>query len=98
MRGRFQLHADIRTKFQILAERVGFEPTVEFPLHTLSKRAPSTTRTSLRNGLHAVRHRLSQTLLHLCSFNIAFVFSHVANAPERAVAETVKDFAVSSDH
>jgi hypothetical protein len=31
-----------------LAERVGFEPTVEFPLHTLSKRAPSTTRTSLR--------------------------------------------------
>ena len=40
-----------------LAERVGFEPTVEFPLHTLSKRAPSTTRTSLRicriNGLRA---------------------------------------------
>ena len=33
-----------------MAERVGFEPTVEFPLHTLSKRAPSTTRTSLRNG------------------------------------------------
>src|SRR5438046_10722784 len=28
-------------------ERVGFEPTVEFPPHTLSKRAPSTTRTSL---------------------------------------------------
>ena len=25
---------------QNLAERVGFEPTVEFPLHTLSKRAP----------------------------------------------------------
>jgi hypothetical protein len=40
-----------------LAERVGFEPTVGFPLHTLSKRAPSTTRTSLRtcriNGLRA---------------------------------------------
>ena len=31
-----------------VAEREGFEPTVEFPLHTLSKRAPSTTRTSLR--------------------------------------------------
>ncbi len=28
--------------------REGFEPSVEFPLHTLSKRAPSTTRTSLR--------------------------------------------------
>ena len=31
-----------------MAERVGFEPTVEFPLHTLSKRAQSTTLTSLR--------------------------------------------------
>ena len=30
-----------------LAEREGFEPSVGFPLHTLSKRAPSTTRTSL---------------------------------------------------
>src|SRR5688572_4094738 len=42
------------------SERVGFEPTVEFPLHTLSKRAPSTTRTSLRifriSGLRAVEH------------------------------------------
>src|SRR2546427_304328 len=27
-----------------LAERVGFEPTVRFPPHTLSKRAPSATR------------------------------------------------------
>ena len=24
----------------VMADRVGFEPTVEFPLHTLSKRAP----------------------------------------------------------
>jgi hypothetical protein len=31
-----------------MAERVGFEPTVEFPLHTLSKRAPSASRPSLR--------------------------------------------------
>ena len=31
-----------------LAERVGFEPTLEFPLNTLSKRAPSATRPSLR--------------------------------------------------
>ena len=31
-----------------LAERKGFEPLVRFPVHTLSKRAPSTTRTSLR--------------------------------------------------
>ena len=33
-----------------MAERVGFEPTLEFPLNTLSKRAPSTTRPSLRFG------------------------------------------------
>src|SRR3954449_2738035 len=31
-----------------MAEREGFEPPVEFPLHTLSRRAPSTTRPSLR--------------------------------------------------
>jgi hypothetical protein len=31
-----------------MAERVGFEPTLEFPLNTLSKRAPSATRPSLR--------------------------------------------------
>jgi hypothetical protein len=32
-----------------LAERVGFEPTLELPLNTLSKRAPSATRPSLRH-------------------------------------------------
>ena len=30
------------------AETEGFEPSVELPLHTLSKRAPSATRTSLQ--------------------------------------------------
>ena len=39
-----------------MAERKGFEPLVRFPVHTLSKRAPSTTRTSLRsNGLKVKR-------------------------------------------
>src|SRR5213593_4262987 len=33
---------------RIVAERVGFEPTLEFPLNTLSKRAPSATRSSLQ--------------------------------------------------
>ena len=33
--------------FNNLAEREGFEPSIEFPLYTLSKRAPSTTRPSL---------------------------------------------------
>ncbi len=31
-----------------LAERVGFEPTLGLTLNTLSKRAPSATRPSLR--------------------------------------------------
>ena len=36
-----------RTRIQ-MAERAGFEPAVELPPHTLSKRAPSATRTPLR--------------------------------------------------
>ena len=46
-----------------LAEREGFEPSVEFPLHTLSKRARSTTPTSLRfriNELRTVRISVTQ--------------------------------------
>src|SRR5690242_17356697 len=31
-----------------LAERAGFEPAKRFPVYTLSRRAPSTTRTPLR--------------------------------------------------
>jgi hypothetical protein len=31
-----------------MAERVGFEPTVEFPRHSLSRRALSTAQTPLR--------------------------------------------------
>src|SRR5213592_4885251 len=32
-----------------MAEGVGFEPTIRFPVYTLSKRAPSATRPSLRD-------------------------------------------------
>ena len=39
---------------------MGFEPTVEFPLHTLSKRAPSTARTSLRFRINDLRTRNDQ--------------------------------------
>ena len=35
--------------FHRLAERVGFEPTVELPLHMISSHAPSTTQTSLHD-------------------------------------------------
>ena len=34
------LQLSVRDDFEGLAERVGFEPTVRFPAHTLSKRAP----------------------------------------------------------
>src|SRR5262245_59175649 len=33
-----------------VAVRVGFEPTIRFPVYTLSKRAPSATRPSLRDS------------------------------------------------
>jgi uncharacterized protein YqcC (DUF446 family) len=39
----------------VLAETVGFEPTIELPLYTLSKRAPSTTRPRLRMPFRAQR-------------------------------------------
>ena len=35
-------------KLDYLAEGVGFEPTIRFPVYTLSKRAPSATRPSLQ--------------------------------------------------
>ena len=44
-----------RRRQAILAEREGFEPSVEFPLHTLSRRAPSATRSSLRRLLSALK-------------------------------------------
>ena len=48
----------------VMAERQGFEPWIEFPLYTLSKRAPSATRPSLRGALgeahfHSIRYRRS---------------------------------------
>src|SRR5665811_1188458 len=37
-----------------VAEREGFEPSIELPLYTLSKRAPSTTRPSLRRVVYKI--------------------------------------------
>ena len=42
-----------RKSGNFLAEREGFEPSIEFPLYTLSKRAPSATRPSLRSEQRA---------------------------------------------
>ncbi len=41
--------ANILNLNDLMAERQGFEPWLEFPLNTLSKRAPSATRPSLRS-------------------------------------------------
>ena len=38
-----------------MAERAGFEPAVELPPHTLSKRAPSASRTPLRTNRFTVK-------------------------------------------
>ncbi len=35
-------------KSMVMAEREGFEPSIRFPVYTLSRRAPSTTRPPLR--------------------------------------------------
>ena len=43
-----------------MAERMGFEPMIEFPLYTLSKRAPSTTRPPL----------LIKLIIHKKKFNL----------------------------
>ena len=40
-----------------LAERAGFEPALQFPVNTLSRRAPSTTRPPLRVSLDAFLHK-----------------------------------------
>lgn len=39
-----------------MAERKGFEPLRRFPAYTLSRRAPSTTRPSLRIALMALEN------------------------------------------
>ena len=52
-RARAPCRARILTGF--LAERAGFEPAVELPPHTLSKRAPSASRTPLRTNRFTVK-------------------------------------------
>src|SRR5271165_2804209 len=44
-----------------LAEGVGFEPTIRFPVYTLSKRAPSATRPPLRGSPRNITTRLRVT-------------------------------------
>jgi hypothetical protein len=54
-----------------MAEREGFEPSLEFPLNTLSKRAPSATRPPLhlesRKTLRFALHLETRKTLSLCA-------------------------------
>ena len=52
-----------------MAEREGFEPPIEFPLYTLSRRAPSTTRTPLLLRAAKILHQnlVSENILSIQS-------------------------------
>src|ERR1700691_6309534 len=52
-----------------LAERVGFEPTLPFRVNTLSKRAPSATRPSLRR-INNLAESFSQKITRLRRGNV----------------------------
>ena len=61
---------------------MGFEPTLRFPVNTLSKRAPSATRPPLLTNFakaHAVLHKDARDA-RFCAF------SHSATPPDRALA------------
>src|SRR4029434_10325403 len=84
-----------------LAEREGFEPSVEFPLHTLSKRAPSTTRTSLHfriNNLRAVWNSVAQNAPSHVAVPTCNLYSVVSDAPRFVTRRSVSDLLISPDH
>ena len=68
----------------VLAEREGFEPSVGFPLHTLSKRAPSTTRTSLRIWNQQVASGLTVIIAHAGGVEVFSSIMSLFNGLERA--------------
>ena len=45
-----------------MAESEGFEPSIRFPVYTLSRRAPSTARTTLQVELHDTAMKLTAML------------------------------------
>ena len=48
----FSILEGFRDRFEQMAERAGFEPAIRFPVYTLSRRAPSTTRPPLQRACH----------------------------------------------
>src|SRR5664279_896329 len=64
----------------MVAEGVGFEPTLRFPVNTLSKRAPSATRPPLLSSRNCARllHK-DERAARLCAF------SHSAAPPHQLI-------------
>ena len=54
-----------RKRIKEVAERVGFEPTVRFPVRSLSRRVLSTAQSPLRNGrkLHFSRPAFAKAIV-----------------------------------
>ena len=58
-----------------LAERMGFEPMKEFPLYTLSKRAPSTTRPPLQKNQSNIKSLYFSKLLNRYLGNVSSILT-----------------------
>lgn len=62
-----------------LAERMGFEPTIQLPIYKLSRLAPSTTRTPLYFGLQITQKNLTLQKQNLSYFYMLFLNSSINN-------------------
>ena len=65
---------------KVMAERVGFEPTLPFRVNTLSKRAPSATRPSLRRNWVRGFVLTLQLIQNYCSGVISFYWQELMSA------------------
>ena len=79
-----------------MAEREGFEPSVEFPLHTLSRRAPSTTRTSLRVYLSGIYSVCRLTLMIILQIKRICKYFFMVIMAERVGFEPTRRFTAYS--
>ena len=62
-----------------MAERVGFEPTIRFPVYTLSKRAPRTWQHAQLYFLNGILHEMGVRLNMFCKqfeSSLRSVFDH----------------------
>src|SRR6185437_458062 len=86
-------HAAFAARTKGLAEGVGFEPTLRFPVNTLSKRAPSATRPPLRLlVVHAAAGNLFQGARTMARYNRLIMFLLATLLwinPAMALADTV---------